>query len=174
VRRATLIRGLVLVDSAAPSGLVTPPDRHPLIEMMRMNRGVLAQALSAVVPTLRDEVFFEALVEDATKMAAPAWIGNARALGAFDYTGRCGAFPAPVLVVWGRRDVIVTEAMARETVQAFPHGRLEILERVGHSAMVEDPRGFVSTVSGFLSGLGTELRTELGTELRTELGKGHA
>jgi pimeloyl-ACP methyl ester carboxylesterase len=145
-----LIRGLVLVDSAAPSGLVTPKDRHPLIEMMRTNRAVLTQALRAVVPTLADEAFFQSLVDDATLMAAPAWVGNAEALGRFDERGRTAAFTGPVLVVAGCKDVLITEAMARETAAAFTDARLEILEDVGHSVMAEDPKRFVALVAEFI------------------------
>jgi branched-chain amino acid transport system permease protein len=145
-----LIRALVLVDSAAPSGLVTPRDRHPVIEMMRTNRTVLAQALRAVVPTLADEVFFQSLVEDAARMAAPAWVGNAEALGRFDYRGRTASFTGPVLVAWGRKDIIITEAMARETAAAFPDARLEIMEDIGHSVMAENPKRFVSILNQFL------------------------
>lgn len=155
-RRPQIVRALVLVDSSSPSGLVTPEDRHPLIETMRTNRDFLSQALFATVPTLTDRVFFNALVDDATHMAAPAWIGNARALSNFNYTGRCSVFANPVLVLWGRKDVIITEAMARETAEAFPRGRLEIMETVGHSPMVEDPAGFVRILSEFVSRLGKE------------------
>jgi pimeloyl-ACP methyl ester carboxylesterase len=150
VRNPALVRALLLVDSAAPSGLVTPEDRHPLIEMMRTNRAVLTQALRAVVPTLADEVFFQSLVDDAMRMAAPAWVGNAQALGRFDYRGRCGAYTGPVLVLWGAKDVIVTEAMAREIAAAFPDAKLEIVEEAGHSVMVENPHRFVSLVADFI------------------------
>jgi branched-chain amino acid transport system permease protein len=149
VRHPEALRALVLVDSAAPSGLKTPEDRYPFIEMMRTNRAVLAQALKAVLPALSDEAFFQSLVDDATRMAPDAFAGNARALARFDYTGRCAAIAKPVLVVWGRKDVIVTEAMARETASAFPKARLEIVEEVGHSIMAEDPGRFVRIVSGF-------------------------
>lgn len=152
-RYPELARGMILVDSAAPSGLVTPEDRHPGIELMRTNRAVLKQALAAIAPTLQDAAFFERLVDDAVRMAAPAWIGNARALGRFDYVGRCGAFTAPVLVLRGAKDVIITEAMARETAEAFPGGQLEVLDHVGHSVMVEDPAGFARIVAGFVAGL---------------------
>ncbi len=144
------IRGLVLVDSAAPSGLVTPREHYTAIEMMRTNRDVLAQGLRAVVPTLNEEPFFKLLVDDAAKMAAAAWVGNAEALGRFDYRGRCSAFAGPVLVVWGRKDVIVTEAMARETAAAFPHARLSIVEHVGHSVIVEDPQLFAGLLKDFV------------------------
>jgi pimeloyl-ACP methyl ester carboxylesterase len=155
-RNPGLVRGLMLVDSAAPSGLVTPADRHPLIELMRTNREILSRSLAVTVPSLKDPDFFTALVDDAVRMAARAWIGNARALGAFNYTGRCAAFTGPVLVLWGRRDVIITEGMARETAGAFPGARLLILEETGHSPMVEDPAGFTSIVSGFAAEIGKE------------------
>ncbi len=143
------LSGLVLVDSAAPSGLVTPAERHPLIEAMRTNPEFLAQALRAVVPTLADEAVFSGLVEDARRMAVPAWIGNAEALGRFNLLGRLFAFKSPVLVLWGRKDPIVTEAMARETAAAFPNARLAILDHVGHSVMVEDPALFIRLVREF-------------------------
>jgi pimeloyl-ACP methyl ester carboxylesterase len=155
-RSPGLLRGLVLVDSAAPSGLQTPVDRHPFIESMRTNRDVLSAALAAVVPTLKDKDFFNTLVDDAVIMAAPAWVGNARALGRFDCRGRCASFTAPVLVVWGRKDVIVTEEMARETAAAFPNARLVILDDVGHSVVVEDPGAFVRLLLEFVAALGKD------------------
>ena len=153
VRHPAAWRGLVLVDSAAPSGLFTPKERHPLIERMRADRAFLSAALKAVAPTLKDEAFFGLLVDDAMRMAPRAWIGNAEALGRFDYRGRCAAFQAPVLVAWGRLDAIVTEAMADETRKAFPRARLEVLEGVGHSPMVEDPARFAGLVGAFARSL---------------------
>ncbi|HTX74477.1 MAG TPA: alpha/beta hydrolase, partial [Rectinemataceae bacterium] len=58
-------RGLILVDSAPPSGLVTPVSRHPFIERMSSERDTLSTALKAVVPTLEDAALFERLVDEA-------------------------------------------------------------------------------------------------------------
>lgn len=150
-RRPEFASGLVLVDSAAPSGLQTPPERHPVIEMMRQDRGFLEKALAPVVPTLKDSGFFKLLADDACRMAAPAWVGNAEALSRFDYRGRCGAYEGPVLALWGRLDAIVTEAMAEETAAAFPGARLEKLEGIGHSPIVENPARFLALLTSFLS-----------------------
>jgi len=152
-KRPELVRALVLVDSAAPSGLVTPKERHPAIEMMRANPAVLAMALKAVVPAMTDDAWFAALVEDAKLMAAPAWIGNAEALSRFDLRGRLSGFGKPVLVVWGRKDVIVTEAMARETAAAFPGARLVVVEEAGHSVMAELPAAWRKILLEFLADL---------------------
>lgn len=151
-----LLSGLVLVDSSPPSGFVTPVDRHPLIERMRVDRELLSTALRATVATLDDPGFFALLVDDAMRMAEPAWIGNARALSVFDRSKQCHAFEKPVLVLWGRKDPIISEAMARETAAAFPRSRLQIMEHVGHSPLVEDPAGFVRLLAAFVAGLGKE------------------
>jgi pimeloyl-ACP methyl ester carboxylesterase len=155
-------RGLVLVDSAPPTGLATPESRHPAIEAMRASRAALEAGLRAVAPALgrgpgarpaEDEAFFQALVDDARLMAAPAWIGNAVALGRMDCSARCSGFRGPVLVLRGAEDLLVTDAMARETASAFPGSRLELLEGVGHSVMAEDPARFVRILSAFAAGL---------------------
>jgi len=156
VRWPDLVDGLVLVDSAPPSGFPTPEERYPLVEKMRLDRQILAAALKATVPALNDDELFSRLVDDAARMAPAAWIGNARALGAFRCAGACGRFPGSVLVIWGRRDVLVTEAMARETAEAFPRARLAVMENVGHSPPVEDSAGFVRELVSFIAGLGTE------------------
>jgi branched-chain amino acid transport system permease protein len=151
--RPELSRALVLVDSGAPSGLATPAERHPAIEMMRTNPAVLALALKAVVPTLSDEAFFASLVADARLMAPPAWIGNAVALGKMDLGGKLATYPNPVLVVHGGKDLIITAEMAEETRGSFPSSRLVELPEIGHSAIVEDPPRFLSILAAFLGGL---------------------
>ncbi len=148
-RRPELSRAMILVDSAAPSGLQTPEDRYPLIEMMRTTRTVLKAALGSVVPALTDPDFLEKAVDEALLMNPASFTGNARALTRFDYRGKCSGYTAPVLVVWGRKDIVVTEAMMRETVEAFPNAEPEIVGHVGHSPMAEDPEYFVKLVAGF-------------------------
>lgn len=149
--RPDLVRAVVLVDSGAPNGLVTPVDRHPLIEMMRTNRAILEQALRAVVPTLKDEVLFQELVDDAQKMAVPAWIGNAEALSHFDITSKCASYAGPVLVLRGNLDPIITEEMAKATATAYPNARLRLLEGVGHSVIVENPSLFLKLLNEFMA-----------------------
>jgi len=151
LERPDLVKAMVLVDSGAPDGLLTPKDRHPFIELMRNNRAVLELALKAVVPTLQDDALFKALVDDAQKMAAPAWIGNAEALSQFDIASRCAEYQGPVLVMRGTLDPIITDGMAKETAKAYPHARLVTLEGVGHSVIVENPSLFLRIFQDFLA-----------------------
>ena len=152
-RHGELLGGLVLVDSSSPKGLVTPESNYPAIEAMRRDRSFLSAALKAVVPGLRDEGLFALLVDEAMKMAGPAWIGNARALSRFDVSADLAAWTKPVLVLWGGRDALVTEAMARETKEAFRDARLEIIAEVGHSVIVEDPVRFKALLQDYLARL---------------------
>jgi branched-chain amino acid transport system permease protein len=154
LRYPEAVSALVLVDSSSPKGLITPRERHPFIEMMRKDRGILSKALAATVPALEDQVFFESLVDDAVVMAEKAWVGNAEALSRFDVSADTGSFAKPVLVIWGKGDIIVTEEMARETAKAYPKGELEILEKVGHSVVVENPGAFMEILLAFAGKIG--------------------
>jgi len=103
------------------------------------------------MPTLKDEALFKTLVDDAQKMAAPAWIGNAEALSNFDISARCAEFQGPVLVIRGTLDQIITDEMAQKTATAYPHARLVTLEGMGHSVIVEDPSLFLHILMDFLA-----------------------
>ncbi|SLM17504.1 putative hydrolase or acyltransferase of alpha/beta superfamily [uncultured spirochete] len=151
LERPGLVKAMVLVDSGAPNGLVTPKDRHPVIELMRTNRAVLEQALKATVPTLKDDALFKTIVDDAQKMAPPAWIGNAEALSHFDITSRCAEYEGQVLVMRGTLDPIITDEMARATAGAYRHAKLVTLEGVGHSVTVENPVLFLQIFRDFLA-----------------------
>jgi branched-chain amino acid transport system permease protein len=152
-RNPELAKAIVLIDSASPAGLKTPEEHYPYIEMYRTNRELLRKGLASVTPSLKNEALLDSLVDDAMLMAGLAFSGNARALERFDYRGKAGAFKGPVLVIWGRKDIIITEAMARDTAAAYGHGRLEILDGVGHSVMVEAPKELMKLLSGFVAGL---------------------
>jgi branched-chain amino acid transport system permease protein len=149
-RRPELAKAMVLVDSAAPAGLSTPEEHYPYIELFRTNRDMMRQALAAVAPSMKNDALLDHLTDDAMKMAPLAFAGNARALERFNYVGRAGAFKGPVLVIWGRKDSIITEAMARDTAAAYANARLEIIDTVGHSVMVEAPQKFTTLLAGFL------------------------
>ncbi len=153
-RHPASVSALALIDGAAPSGLKTPEEHYPYIELYRSNRDFLKRGLAAVVPALKDEAFLEALVDEGSRMAGHAFAGNARALERFDYRSRAGAYAGPVLVVRGQLDVIITEAMAVETAAAYANARLVRLEGIGHSPMVEAPEDFRRLLIDFLDGPG--------------------
>ena len=152
-KRPELASAILLVDPAPPSGLVTPEERYASIGLFRTSRDLLAASLEAVAPSLRDKGRLSPLVDDALLMASDAFEGNARALARFDCSASAGAYRGKVLVLRGEKDSIVTAAMAEETAAAFQGARLEVLEGVGHSVMVEDPDRFIGIVKNFVSSI---------------------
>jgi pimeloyl-ACP methyl ester carboxylesterase len=152
-RNPARVGKLLLLDSCPVNGLVTPEEHYPAVELFKTNRALLKQGLQAVTPTLKDEALLDALVDEAQRMAPHAFAGNARALARFDYTGKTNAYAGPVLVAVGSLDVLVTRQMAEATARAFPRGRLEVMEGVGHSVIVEDPERFRALLAHFVGDL---------------------
>lgn len=59
---------------------------------------------------------------------------------------------APVLLVTGEYDVSLPPERAVEYAGVFPHAELAVQPAGGHNPWLDDPRWFVQTVAGFLSG----------------------
>jgi pimeloyl-ACP methyl ester carboxylesterase len=55
----------------------------------------------------------------------------------------------PVLLVWGRQDLLVFQTGAERVLAAAPHGRLEVIEDCGHCPQLEAPERFTSLLLDF-------------------------
>jgi pimeloyl-ACP methyl ester carboxylesterase len=62
-----------------------------------------------------------------------------------------GAVTAPVLVLAGELDWIVSPAVAADFAALFPDGRVVVLPGVAHYPWVDDASAFVAAVNGFLA-----------------------
>lgn len=140
---------LFLVDSSPVEGLVTPREHYPVIEQYKTNRELLAQALKAVVPTLKDEEFFQELVDDASRMKPETYTGHADTLAAADYRRAAKQYGGPVHVIYGEHDILIDDNKAEETAKAFS-ATLDKIDGCGHSPMVELPGKFWNIVAGYL------------------------
>jgi pimeloyl-ACP methyl ester carboxylesterase len=56
----------------------------------------------------------------------------------------------PTLVLWGGRDKLVDPAMAPRLASVIPDARLELLDKVGHVAMLEAPEATARAVLGMV------------------------
>ncbi|BDP42055.1 hydrolase [Deinococcus aetherius] len=159
-RDPNALSGLVLAASAPLTGLVTPEENYPVLELLRANAGLREVSLGALFPSARPANFAR-LVEDAGRMAGTHYAGNARALAcrSVDPARLAGL---PVLVLGGALDTLVTPEMVR--VQAAALGREAIiLDGRGHGFPQEDPQAFRAHLGAFLetllgSGLTVETR----------------
>jgi len=150
-RAPDAVSSLVLVDPSPVEGLVTPKEHYPAIEAYKADKAVLARALRGVVPTLADEALFAALVDDAWKMRRDCFIGHAEALAVADFRQRLAGARLPVSVAVGEKDVLISEAKARETADFFS-AELTVIPDCGHGPMVEKPEPFNRFVLDALRG----------------------
>jgi len=146
------VLGLLLLNSAPPSGLAVTPRAYLELGGYQGNPEKMAQALAKTMPTRRPP-YFEALVADALRMHPDLFRGNARALATWSALGRSWLIRKPVLVVHGTRDKVVRPALARAGTLAFPKGRYLELEGLGHSPQIEDPARFKVILEEFAHNL---------------------
>ena len=89
------------------------------------------------------------LVQGAGK---PGFIPGMRALLDYSFRDRLSKIEAPVLIAWGRNDMLVPVRDAQEYARLIgPNARYEIFDDTGHVPMIERPTRFNELVRGFLS-----------------------
>ncbi|MFP5071748.1 alpha/beta fold hydrolase [Pseudonocardia nantongensis] len=59
--------------------------------------------------------------------------------------------PAPTLVVWGERDLILPAGQLRTAARALPHVRTHVFGRTGHMPQIEQAEGFAALTREWLS-----------------------
>jgi pimeloyl-ACP methyl ester carboxylesterase len=84
---------------------------------------------------------------------APGFIPALKALLDHSYRDQLPQIEVPVLVVWGRNDMLVPRGDAREYVELIgANARREMFENTGHLPMIERPSRFNRLVAEFLAG----------------------
>ncbi|WP_216318421.1 alpha/beta fold hydrolase [Deinococcus aestuarii] len=144
------LSGLILAASAPLSGLVTPEENYPVLDLLRTNAALREVSLGALFPSARPANFAR-LVEDGGRMAGTHYAGNARALAAWSVDpARLGGLS--VLVIGGDLDTLVTPEMVRALAAALGREAI-ILGGRGHGFPQEDPGAFRAHLEDFLKTL---------------------
>jgi len=73
------------------------------------------------------------------------------ALAAFDARGWLGEVTAPVRVVWGEQDVVISEAAASEVARGVQRGTFHAVTDAGHLAPAEQPEAVAALLTELLS-----------------------
>lgn len=63
--------------------------------------------------------------------------------------GRLRNVAIPVLVIWGESDRIMTPAYGAAYANAFPDGRLEVIDRAGHLPQLEQPAATFAAIDAY-------------------------
>ncbi len=177
--RPELVRTLTLISPAMPVLRPGPAHRRmlpvlvlPGVERLvervvrqvtpeQMVQGVLDTCFgdpSRVSSQRREEAVREAAYRLDLPWAAEAYVRSLRGL-AYSYLRPGGLslwslvrrIAATTLVVWGNKDRLVDVRLAPRTARAIPHSRLLILDGVGHTAQLEEPRILARAVAGMLA-----------------------
>jgi branched-chain amino acid transport system permease protein len=149
-KRPDLIDRVVLVDPAPPDGLITPKEVYPYLEMYKGNRELLKKALMGVMPTRKEDDFFERLVDDALLMDEKCFVENARALEEYDFSDELKKTEVPHLVIVGKLDQLISEEMARRFEKLIKNIEVKVLQECGHSVIVENTELFMEIFSDFI------------------------
>ena len=144
---------LTLVGPIPARGVQTPAEAYPLLEQLPHRLDMLEQALIAAAPGLDpSSTEFAQLVEDAAQIEGMTLVAIARGLDAWRPGERLRELTLPVLLMRGEKDIMLDEEEAHHTLLSIPGANnLEIFHGVGHSPMLEAPRGFTEALIAFIA-----------------------
>jgi pimeloyl-ACP methyl ester carboxylesterase len=152
---------LALVSTVPVEGVFTPIDGYMLLEQMRHDRALLAEAMALLMPRVaaaaqREEpaaqALFESLIDDAQQMAPAAFVDIARSLSHWNRFADARQLTLPTLLVWGDQDVIVDREATTRTLIAIPGANnLEVMHGVGHSPLLEAPQRLAEIYVNFIT-----------------------
>jgi branched-chain amino acid transport system permease protein len=154
-----LARTLTLIDTVPIEGVFTPLETYVLLDQMRSDRELLAQALQTLMPTLdlsgSDPAaldYFQQLVSDAQQMDPSAFTALADALNQWNRFGDSHHLRLPTLLLWGDQDILIDRDAITRTLIAIPGANnLEVLRSIGHSPMIEAPTALAERITDFIT-----------------------
>ena len=178
--RPDLVRTLTLISPAVPDLRLVRPDADPLMGLLLVPgpaSNLVERRLSMLPPRMRvlgtlrlcfadvDRLPPERLdqaVEELTARRGQPWTTTAftrslrglvrhwLAVGPMSAWRELNKIQAPSLVVWGDRDKLVDVRLAPRVARAIPDCRLLVLNDVGHTAQMEEPRLTARAMLGLL------------------------
>jgi pimeloyl-ACP methyl ester carboxylesterase len=163
----TRVEKLVLVSAAGLS--IEYRRREPLVTLARLwgasATWIGARGRSVVTRPRMRRLGMQLLVRYPEKLSPaityelargtgkPGFIPALKALLDHSYRDQLPQIEVPVLVVWGRNDMLVPRGDAREYVELIgSNARREMFENTGHLPMIERPTRFNRLVEDFLAG----------------------
>jgi pimeloyl-ACP methyl ester carboxylesterase len=82
----------------------------------------------------------------------PGFVPALKALLQYSYRDRLAQIEIPVLIVWGRNDLLVPVGDAERYQRLIgDNARVEVFEDTGHAPMIERPTRFNELLRGFLA-----------------------
>ena len=87
-----------------------------------------------------------------TGAGTPGFVGGLDAVLGYSFRERLPEIETPVLIVWGRNDVLIPVEDAYEFERLIgDNARVEVFEDTGHLAMLERPTHFNTLLTDFIN-----------------------
>jgi pimeloyl-ACP methyl ester carboxylesterase len=167
ISSGTRVHRLVLVSAAGLSTEELP--RLPLVAAARLvaaglplmqrfessvvHRPRLRRAAMQLVVRYPEKLSVPLAQELVLSAGKPGFVDGLDAIMDYSYRDRLPEIEIPVLIVWGRNDLLVPVADATRYADLIgENARVEIFEDTGHTPMLERPTRFNALLRGFLAG----------------------
>lgn len=122
--------------------------RDLVVTRARLRRAAL-QTVVRYPEKLSPQLTYELLAG----VGKPGYVDALDALMSYSFRERLSEIETPVLIVWGRNDLLVPVGDARRFGRLIgENARAEIFDDTGHAPMVERPSRFNELLAGFLEG----------------------
>ncbi len=163
----TRVERLVLVSAAGLS--IEYQRREPLLTLARLWAATTTRTAALTEPVVRRRrlrrVFLQTVLRYPERLSVPlatelvqgagkpGFIPALEALMSYSFRDRLAQIEVPVLIVWGRNDMLVPVGDAERYEQLIgPNAHKVIFEDTGHLPMVERPTRFNELLRGFIAG----------------------
>ena len=153
VDHAELLKGLVLLDPAAPDGILPPgADLEAALEArMRRRADQRAAPMAELDSPHLARAFRQALAADIAAAPEQRLRGSWRSMATLRLGDRVGGLPMPVLLMGGDQDSLVPLASMLSTYAKLPPGSgLQIWHGAGHSPNLSHPDAVRDTLVEFI------------------------
>jgi 3-oxoadipate enol-lactonase len=155
IRHPELVSRLVLVGA----GATFPEEARPAFANMAQLVG--SNGMSAVTPTALHRIFTDEFLDAHPEEAAErarvleaadpeVFVTACLALQKVDFTKGSSSLAIPTLIVVGDEDQATPPAMAAFLDGLLPDSRVVVLPGIAHAPQLQDPEGFIETISSFL------------------------
>ena len=162
----TRVRKLVLISAAGISA--ENMWREPILAIGRLmaigtartgvkslpvvNRPRLRRAALQLVVRYPEKLSVPLATELVTGAGTPGFVGGLDAVLGYSFRERLPEIETPVLIVWGRNDVLIPVEDAYEFERLIgDNARVEVFEDTGHLAMLERPTHFNTLLTDFIN-----------------------
>jgi pimeloyl-ACP methyl ester carboxylesterase len=142
-REPVMAVGRLMAIGAARSGVKS----LPVVGRPRLRRAALQ-----LVVRYPEKLSVPLATELVVGAGTPGFVGGLDAVLGYSFRERLPEVEAPVLIVWGRNDVLIPVADAYEFQRLIgDNARVEVFDDTGHLAMLERPTRFNTLLSDFIN-----------------------